>query len=73
MKAGKHPTTADFVKKETVEMNKSSNDTPGSQKEESDQIVHSDFDDRLSSKLQPGYTEPSTAIDEVRHSWVRKC
>lgn len=36
-------------------------------------MVRSGFDDHLNGKLRPGYTKPSLAIDDVRHSWIFNC
>lgn len=57
----------------TAEAKKTPNDMPKNLGADSRPVVYSSFDDRLSRKLPPGYTESLMAIDDVNHSWVLNC
>lgn len=61
------------MKKETQEATKELKDTSESEEEESEQIVYSGFDNSLSDKLLPGYTDPSMAVDKVSRPRVLNC
>lgn len=64
------PTTADIMKKMTEEHKKTSEHALQNPAAESGPLKQSGFDDRLSSMLPSSYTEPQSAIDDVRRSKI---
>lgn len=65
--------TADIIAKMTEEAGKAPEDTAKCLETVSRSLIHSGFDNRLSGKLMPGYTELSMAIDVGRRSLVLNC
>lgn len=60
--------TADVVARMIEEANKTVENTPQSTEEEPRPILHFCYDYRLSGKLLPSSTEPSTTISDIKSS-----
>lgn len=68
IRASEPPVAVAVLKKMAEEAKKTAEDTPQSTGADSGPLVHAGFDDRLSSRLLPSYTEPPISVDDVSHS-----
>lgn len=71
--AAKCPATADVMKRKRKEERIAPKDPAERQDEASGLVLHYGFDERLSGRLPPGHSEPSTATEEESRSEALSC
>lgn len=71
--AAKPPATEDVIKVMEEKTKKMPADTPKSLETEPEPVVHSRLGNCLSDKLEPDYTEQSTANCKISRFWALNC